>query len=194
MNLVFLFFFILVIIITVFITSSIKFNIETFEFLSTKNKKIDYKIFLELYLFGILKICKIKLKKTYIYPSNPKIKKINVLNILMNDEIKIEKINLNVKVGTKDVLLTTIIVFIINTFISIALGRKIENFNKEKHYYSTLPIYNNNNILQLSLNCIIKTKLVHIIYIIYSQKKKESVYKNERTSNRKNYDYSYEQY
>ncbi len=58
-----------------------------------------------------------------------------------------------------------------------------------------LPIYEDKNRIKLILNCIIQVKLVHIISIIYYVvKKRKEKRKYERASNRRSYDYSYEQY
>lgn len=54
-----------------------------------------------------------------------------------------------------------------------------------------MPMYRFGNSINLSLNCIINVKMVHIIYVIYILLKKGMI-KNERTSNRGAYDYSYE--
>lgn len=188
MNLVFL----LLIILILFITSTIKVNIEEFELynINLKNEKLNYKIYIELYLFGIIKIIKLKLKNKYINNNKlPKNKK--NIKLFFDNKIVLENIKLKISLGTKSIQLTTAFVFILNTIISIILSQKIKEYDNNKYFYSTLPIYNNNDVLQISLNSIISIKLVHIIYIIYSLIK-ESGEKNGRTSNRKNYAYSHE--
>ena len=56
------------------------------------------------------------------------------------------------------------------------------------------PVYQNQNLVNLSVSGIFEVKLRHIINIIYilNRKEKKGVKKYERTSNRGSYDYSYE--
>ena len=80
------------------------------------------------------------------------------------------------------------IVFII----SMILPRIIKKYNSKKYYYEIKPIYKNENMVKLDFSCIINIKMVHIMDILYLVLKKGRVNKNERTSNRRAYDYSYE--
>lgn len=192
MNLVFYFFIILIISI---LLSTLKINIEKFKLINVnlENRKLINKIFIEIYLFGIFKIFKIKLKNNYFKRNNKILKNKKVINILFDKKIKLEKANIKIELGTKNIQSTVASVFIVNNIISIIFAKKIKKFEDNKFFYSVLPLYNSQDILQISLNSIISIKYVHIIYIIYSLLK-ESRGKNGRTSNRKNYDYSYEQY
>ena len=192
MNLVFYFFIILIISI---LLSTLKINIEKFKLINVnlENRKLINKIFIEIYLFGIFKIFKIKLKNNYFKRNNKILKNKKVINILFDKKIKLEKANIKIELGTKNIQSTVASVFIVNNIISIIFAKKIKKFEDNKFFYSVLPLYNSQDILQISLNIIISIKYVHIIYIIYSLLK-ESRGKNGRTSNRKNYDYSYEQY
>ena len=58
--------------------------------------------------------------------------------------------------------------------------------------YIITPLYFNQNIVNIEISGIFEIKMIHIINIIYILNKKEGVKKNERTSNRRSYDYSYE--
>ena len=62
--------------------------------------------------------------------------------------------------------------------------------NPKKKAFSVYPLYNFGNSIKINLNCIIKVKIVHIIYVIYILLRRRN--KNERASNRRAYDYSYE--
>ena len=192
MSLVFYFFIVVVI---SMLLSTIKLNIEDFKLINInlENKELINKVFIEIYLFGLFKILKIKLKKKYFKNNNKILKNKKIINILFDKKITLEKINLKIKLGTKNIQSTIASVFIINNFISLILAKKIKKYKHDKYYYQVLPLYNSQDNIQIYLNGIFSIKIVHIIYIIYSLIK-ERREKNGRTSNRKNYDYSYEQY
>ena len=189
MNLVFYFFIVVVISI---LLSTIKLNIEDFRLvnINLENKELINKIFIEIYLFKILKIFKIKLKNKYFQKNNKLLKNKKITNIIFDKKIKLEKLNLKIKLGTKSIQSTIASVFIVNNIISLILAKKIKKYKHNKYYFQILPLYKSQDIIQISLNGIISIKIVHIIYIIYKLKKERM--KNGRTSNRKNYDYSYE--
>ena len=107
-------------------------------------------------------------------------------------KIKLSKINLNIDIDTKNVLVTTGIVTLTSIIISNILSRFVKVNKKNYYKYKIIPSYKNKNILKIDFNCIINVKMVHIIYIIYILLKKRRDGKNERTSNRRSYDYSYE--
>ena len=103
-------------------------------------------------------------------------------------DIKIEKLDLDIKVSLSDSIITAFSVVIITTIISIVLARKIDEYNKNKYIYIVSPVYKNKPMFKVKLNCIIDIKIVHIINVIYMLiKKKRSVKYDERTSNRKSY-------
>ena len=104
----------------------------------------------------------------------------------------IHYINLVANIGIEDAVLTSYIVAIIASILGVLLKNTIANSNGNRYIIN--PVYRNKNLLNLELNCIFETKLIHIIYIIYILYKKGRVNKNVRTSNRRSYGYSYEQY
>lgn len=67
----------------------------------------------------------------------------------------------------------------------------MRNVDPNKTEFRIIPLYNFGNSIKFNLNCIISVKIVHIIYVIYILLKTRRR-KNERTSNRRSYDYSYE--
>ncbi len=169
--------------------------------------KYDYKVYLELYFFNKLKILSIKIDKDKINKLDikDKIKNVNfrkVKNDVLNKEelkeiiktlnIDLVKLNLKIELGTIDVIITSGIIAIIGATLGITLAHVIKEYNKEKLKFEIYPIYQNKNLIKMSLNCIIKVKMVHIISIIYLLLRKRRVEKHERTSNRRAYDYSYE--
>ena len=106
-------------------------------------------------------------------------------------DIQVNKLNLKIKIGTENAFFTSMIIPIVSSIISIILMKKITNVEKQK--YVVEPIYLNQNILEILISGIFEIKMIHIISIIYILKQKEEgVKKNERTSNRRSYDYGYE--
>jgi hypothetical protein len=105
-------------------------------------------------------------------------------------KIKIEYLNLSIKIGVEDAVLTSYIVAVISSVISIILPYFVENNDNEKYKYVIEPIYNKSTF-QMYLNSIVSIKIVHIIYVIYNLTKKGRD-KNESTSNRRSYAYSHE--
>lgn len=114
--------------------------------------------------------------------------------IFKNLKIEILKFKMNLQIGLEDVIITSSLITIISVIVPIILrltNKYIKNINNYR--YRILPIYGNKNVLKLDLDCIINLKLVHIINIIYIiVKMKRRSDKNERTSNRRSYDYCHE--
>ncbi len=185
--------------------SSIKLNIKKFDILYVKNEnkaeKTNKEIlaYLELYLLGIIKIAKVKitkerLKKLKIKGDFKQIKKdikfvrVNhIVKLLKKVKGKVEKANINIKIGTDSIMLTAYLVAAVASAIGIAFGAT----NAKNSTFSVMPLYNSGNYIKINLNCIISVKIVHIIYAIYILLKRRRK-NNGRTSNRRSYDYSYE--
>lgn len=116
------------------------------------------------------------------------------LLLLKELKIKISKLNLDVKLGVEDVILTSYIIALISILISNILPHIIKKNMYKNFFYDIKPIYKDKNLYEISLNCIIEVKMVHIINMIYKIVKKRRSDKNERTSNRRAYDNSDEQF
>ena len=196
--------------------SSIKVDIQNFSFSNKTQKKLqyDYTIFLKLKLAKKLTIAKIVITKEKVEQLSKKMhvkEKMQNINfkklkqgLSVREELKkkfaklninIEEFHLNLEFGTEDVIITSVILTVLASLLGLILARYIRCYHKEKYEYKMTPIYQNKNMVKLSLNCIIEVKLVHIISIIYYViKKRKENRKYERTSNRRSYDYSYEQY
>lgn len=199
----------LILIAVILFFSRIRIEIINFKFSSQLQKHInkDYEIIIKLCVLGLFPILKIKVTKTKLEKMKvkEKIEKINFTElerkIPLNKEtfetikkldIVIKNINLYIDIGTENAGLTSIIVPAISTIIAIILHKKIKKFENQSFIMN--PIYQNQNLVNLSVSGIFEVKLRHIINIIYilNRKEKKGVKKYERTSNRGSYDYSYE--
>ena len=201
--LIFLFVIIFALLVVVF--TQIKIEVQEFKVSNIDKIKLeyDYSVYIKLYAFGILKYFQAKIDKDKMKNSkmfkNLDIKKINnpfekSKISIQNIKPKIERINLNVKVGSESVILTSVAVLLISTAVSYLLKYTVEKFDSKKQKFKIEPIYLNKNLVDLKINCIIKLKMVHIINVIYIVLKKRGELGNERTSNRRLDDDSYEQY
>lgn len=205
---------VMIILITLFIVmiflSTMHFKVENFK-LSNMHKNIEksitpnYKVKVELYLFNKIKWFGIRLNDKKIRKIYGKIQleKINIkkleqefkledLKELKEIKPKISLLHLQLNIGTEDAILTSFLVCGISIALSILLTYTIKQYQRDRCKYEVKPIYINQNVYEVKLDCIIEIKMVHIINIIYIFIKKRRVDKNERTSNRGSYGYSYE--
>ena len=111
---------------------------------------------------------------------------------MSNDLVK--KIDMNINIGTENAATTSIIVPVISTIISIYFRNKIKDMKNQK--FNISPVYINKNLISIDLKGIFELRLRHIISIIliYMLSVGKGVSKNDRTSHRRSYGYSYEQY
>ena len=199
---------IIAILINVIILSKIQIQIKNVHFNSSKPKgKLDanYKIIIIVYILKKIPILKInvtqsKLKKLKlkekvrqaeidIIQNKKKIDK-EILQELRKIKVQIKYWNLELLLGTEDAKITALIVGYLSIFLGICLNKKISKHENKK--FSIQPVYIGQNILKLIFEGIFEIKTVNIINIIWNLKKKERRNENERTSNRRAYDYSYE--
>jgi len=107
---------------------------------------------------------------------------------LMEDlKMEIQKLDLKIEIGTENAMITALSVAGISTFLSIILKEQIKD--KEKQRFIVIPKYIDELVLKINVTGIFQIDLLHYIYSIVLRKK---VNKNERASNRRSYDYSYE--
>ena len=165
----------------------------------------DYKIIIQLCILAKIPIVKINITKTKLekLKIKEKMQKIDI-NVLKDDKefdkkilkaikeakIIIKKMNLKIELGTENAALTSIIIPVISTLIAFLLKNRIKEYTSQT--FVIRPIYINQNLINIAFSGIFEIKMIHIINIIYILNKKEGEDKNERTSNRRAYDYSYE--
>ena len=197
------FFIISIIVLTLllFLCSSLKIQIKEFELINRKINKFE--LIISLALFNKLRWLKLKLDNDRISKMNERMKK-NMFNKLLNSKIltqykninsnlikewkhifqkmDLEKINLNLKLGTEDASVTACLIGIISAFIGILLPQRASTSQ-----YLIEPIYKDKNYIYLSINCIIAIKMVHIINIRKIIKEKEVYQEYGKSSNRRSY-------
>ena len=207
---VFLFVILIIILVNIILVfSKIKIEINNLKFQSISKRHInkDYEIIIKLCVFNVIPILKINITKTKLekLKINEKIKNFDfkilqdnkqfdkkLLEAIKQLNLEIKNIDLYIDLGTENASLTSIIVPAISTIISIILSRKVKEFKNQVFIIN--PIYINQNLLNIYISGIFEIKISHIINMIYvlNKEQKKGVNKNERTSNRRSYGYSYE--
>lgn len=201
------FIFVLILIIVLLVFSRIRIEVINFKFSSQTKRHInkDYKVIIKLCILKKIPILKVNITKTKLEKMKikEKIKNIdfkiiqnknkfdkNAIKAIKKSNININKINLNLEIGTENATLTSVIVPAISTILAILLSKKIEN--PKNQLFIIQPVYINQNLINIVFSGIFEMKMIHIINIIYILNRKKGVNKHERTSNRRSYDYSYE--
>ena len=201
------FIFVLILIIVLLVFSRIRIEVINFKFSSQTKRHInkDYKVIIKLCILKKIPILKVNITKTKLEKMKikEKIKNIdfkiiqnknkfdkNAIKAIKKSNININKINLNLEIGTENATLTSVIVPAISTILAILLSRKIEN--PKNQLFIIQPVYINQNLINIVFSGIFEMKMIHIINTICIVNKKRKGDKNERTSNRRSYDYSYE--
>ncbi len=189
--------------------SKIQIQIDNFKFCSSSKRHLnkDYEIIVKLRTLGLFPILKIPITKTKLeklkvkekiknidfkaIEENPRLNK-KIIETIKGIKFSISKINLYIEIGTENASLTSVIVPTISTIIAIILRQKVKKLKNQK--FIVQPIFQNQNLVNLSFEGIFEIKISHIINIIYrfNKKEKEGVKEYERTSNRGAYDYGYE--
>ena len=190
------------------ILSTIRLEVDNFAVSNVNMTKAfvskEYKLIISLYLFYKIKWLSFRLndKKIRNMYSKMKLEKVDLeqlkkdfkfvdLKEIKNIKPKIAYLDVDLNLGVQDVIVTSFIIAIISTLISILLPYAMKKYSKDSYKYKIMPLYMNKNVYEIKLNCIIEVKIVHIINIIYVFLKKRRR-KDERTSNRRSYGYSYE--
>ena len=216
MIVVFLIALFLILLLLAIVFSTLNIRIERLYFSNNHMEKMtfDYLIFFQLSLFKVAKMITIKINPQRVKKIVQKLKlkermeqvdvkklkqdlpaKEEQKELIQKLKIKLEEFHLALELGTKNVLMTSAIIAVLSSVLGIVIARGMKQYSEEKYEYKMIPVYQNKNVIKLHLNCIIQVKMVHIICIIFTlvRKRKEKK-KHERTSNRRSYDYSYEQY
>ena len=204
MTFLIVFIIILVFSIVLIYLTQIKIQVSNFKFeISDKGKSIneEFKVIIKFNVFKWLNYFRFTINNDKLKEYNAKQSFDKIIKQIIQDKnskikqsksnkknLKIERLDLRIDVGIEDAALTAIATGIGATILSFLIGK---NINKsEEIEWSINPIYNNDNLLKLDLNCIISIKLIHIIKRIYVMRKEDD--RNARTSNRKNFKYIYE--
>ena len=208
------FLFIILMIMVIFITIKIKFEIQNLKISTNEKPHLNkkYQIKIVIYTLGFIPILKMKLnnKKIKKIINNQKIKekikqqetkiienKANIdkelITSLKNIKTEVKEINLKIRIGTENASLTAFTIPVISTFIAMFLSKQIKKYN-DKQVFLVEPVYLDKNLLNIEISSIFQIKMIHIINTICIVNKKRKGDKNERTSNRRSYDYGYEQY
>lgn len=160
-----------------------------FEMNGKVKAKEDYEIKAAIYLFGFVKIFGIafeedgikflglkvaykNLKNTKIYKDVIKKDAIELDRKIIKDKIKaldmkFEKVNLNLKLGTDSTLITSFITFIVSTVVSFVIQRSVTKYNSKKHRFIITPMYENRNSIKMFLELVACFKLRNIIKVLY---------------------------
>ena len=108
-----------------------------------------------------------------------------------NIKIDIREMDLKINIGTENAAVTALIVPVLSTIIAIFCSNKIKKINNMQKF-EIQPVYINKNLINILVSGIFEIRMIHIINTICTMKKEGKGDKNERTSNRRAYDYSYE--
>ena len=195
MILVFLFLLIITLITLILLMSNFKIKIANLHISNTSGKfYISFISKISIYIFNKFKIFEITIddKKIKNIFKNQKFNLKNMqfndtLNIIKKSKTNIETLNIEGYLGLEDAAYTAYVLSFINSIIPIILSGRIN-----KYKYNITPVYVNQNIVNLEINCIINIKIVHIINILFKLLKKGRVNNNEQPSNRRSYAYSHE--
>lgn len=170
--------------------------------ISNNKGKLKLKVILNLsiLLFNRLKLIKISidnkkiikvLKSGKINFTNVNISKESkkiIKNFLKSDAVIIENLNISGYFSTFNNVLSGIIFSISNALIPILISKKINGkYNNDVSFLNQ-----NQNIINISINCIISIKTVNIINTLYLLKKKGGSDKYGKSSDRRSYAYSNE--
>lgn len=183
------FFYTILIIILLFLNlllfTTIQIKINKLE-ISTIQKLIPkYQIQLKLYLYKKINYLKInitptRIKRKTIQKNFNKLKikiqknknnfDMRIIKEIKNLKPELKTINLKLSLGLEDASKTAICTGTLSSIIAFFFGilsTTKSNLEESQTNWKIIPIYQNKNLLNIDLNCIINIKLIHIIYTIY---------------------------
>ena len=144
----------------------------------------NYYIEFEIFILNIIKIAKIKFDNRKMNKAINRMKykiedfgikreikkdiknRRQLLKAFKHLNLKLEKLNFNLEIGTDGIVSTIGIFTVISTIVPILIRN-----NANKVQYKILPIYNTGNVVNFWANGITEVYLVHIIYALYTIKK-----------------------
>ena len=161
--------------------------------MNSNNFEIILKItilgFIPLIIYKINKRKFNKLYNKYFYKLVNKDNNINlkVLKNFKKIKFNIKKLDIDISFFSKNYVLSSYIV----VFISSVLSYIISKSNNDEIKYKIMQL-NSDKDIKLSFSGIFEFNMMHIINILISFKRKRRCLKNERSSNRRSYDFGYE--
>ena len=200
------FLFLVITLILLLLFSRIRVEVENFKFISSLPKHVnkDYLISFKLCILKKIPIIKIKITddKMKKFKLKEKLEKVDIKKLEKDISIKkikevskkskfiIKKFNLKIEIGTENASITAFIIPLLSTLVSFILRNRVIDYKNQK--FNIKPLFLNKNLVNIEFSGIFEMKMIHIINIIYILNKKKGEDKNERTSNRRSYAYSYE--
>ena len=150
---------------------------------------LDFNYILSTKLFG-KEIIINKISNTLLKKANKNSRKVNINKLAEHRKFfKIEKIDINTKLGLIDIFPTIYGIPLISTFYAFLFNYLKISFD-ENHRFNVRAVYNKLEISS-KLSCILSIKIAHIIYIIILLKCERSK-KYGQSSNRRTNEYCYE--
>ena len=189
----------------ILIFSSIKIKVKNLKIDNSKIKE-GYELNVLIYFLNKIPIYRIKLNSNKLkkIQNSKRFKRIKAQNFheiipsikdlfkLINYiSIEIQKLNLNLSIGTENAVTTSYLTAIIASIIGILIT-KLSKRNIDKCKFTTNPLYNSKNEYSIRIDGIFCIKIVHIINGMLNLTKKGSSDRYERASNRRSYAYRYE--
>ena len=190
---------IILILVILIIFTTIEIHIENLRVkIPKKNKRnlnSKYKITIKLYIFEKIKYLKLditknKIEKKLMQKNIKKLKEkiekdknkfdIKLFSDFKNLAIKFKKLDLKINLGLEDAAVNAIMVGVLASSISVIIGYLTNKNVIEQNKWKIMPIYQNKNVLNIDLNCIISFKLIHIIYIIFKKSYQKSPSQKEK--------------
>ena len=168
---------------------TIKIDIKNFEATNKQHIKQNYEVAISLNILNKLKWISFRLnaKKMKKLVIKMHLEKIDIKKLerdlqlsdiqeIFRIRAKISSLNLNIKIGMEDAVITSYIVPIICTVISLILPHITEKKNISNIKYKVEPVYNQ-NAYHIKLNTVLEIKLINVLnsaYRIYKSRKSSS--------------------
>lgn len=163
-----------------------------------KNAGKSSKIIFKLYFLNTIRYLKIELgrekildiiKKTKIQKLENDIiatlgdlyfKRKNIKKIIDDLKIELDYLNLDLKIGTEFIMLTSVIIITLSTIFPMILNKFVKkSISEDKYKYKFTPIYNK-NALNLTLHCVISIKVFYIVSVIIKMLCRVKIFERER--------------
>lgn len=194
---------VLISLLVIIFNSKIEIKIKNLDISTARKEKVksNYKIHINIIIFNKIKVFgkqikKMKFKRQNLNRLYNTVKSVEgittqkasftmLIQMLRNLQIETKKLDLKIELGTEDAAISAILVGIISSIIGIIL----KNQKSKEQQFEVIPLYINENILNLKLEGIFRINLIHYIYknILKGRENNE-----RKSSNRRAYAYSNE--